>query len=178
MIENEENSGTKKEVDVDTEIDNAKDEEDKTNTKKEDVGLDTEKFNAIIQERLDRANKAFLKKYGVSSTEELDKLLGKAENSDVLSTKYEKLSSELNELKTEKLLNSHDVRADRADDIKYYFKGKGIELNKDNLEKELAVHKEWSSKSPYLDTLGSEKKDEKPEESEKEAAERYYGIKF
>lgn len=178
MIDNENISG-KKEVDTETETGAAQEENTSIEKDKEDkLEITTEKLNSIVRERLEKDRKAFFKRYGVSSTEELDTILGKAENSDVIASKYEKLANELNELKTEKLFNSHDVREDRMEDIKFYFKGKGIELNKENLEKELATHKEWLTNSPYLETLGADKKGEKHKESDKELAERLYGVKF
>lgn len=139
-----------------------------------------EKINSIVQERLKRDRDTRLKKYGLNNEDELEKLIKDSKEKDSLSEKYTKLYEEVSSLKNEKVLNSLGIKEEKFDDIKFLFKGKGLELNKENLEKELKTHAEWSKNSTYkLDgNIGSEVRKNHDEKSDEEKAKELFGYNW
>lgn len=96
-------------------------------------------------------------RYGVKSEAELDELVGNAQALDSFKEKYEteragwKQTSadrdrELNEVKEQVALLQSGIDSDRFEDAKFILRGKGLEVNLDNIKNELATHPEWQKK--------------------------------
>lgn len=139
---------------------------------------DKERFNEIIRERLRRDREKLFKDYGVQNQEELDALVGKGEKVNPLEERLSKLSEEVQSYRLEKTFAKNKIRPEKQEDVKIYFKGKGIDLNDDNLTKELATHEEWISKSPSVSSLGTDGSHEVHRDSDKEYAEKCFGFKL
>lgn len=133
-------------------------------------------INEIITRRLAKQAEAFYKKYGVNDEEGLNALVGKAKDYDNLSKKYGELSDKSSELNEKYLFNTNSIKKDREDDVRTYFKGKGLQLTEENIKEALKTHAEWSS-APVNNPLpvgngGAPK----VEEDEIDVASRLFGI--
>lgn len=127
--------------------------------------------NDIVRERLDRAGKKYLERYGVSSDEELEGLVSKAKSVDGL----QKANREL----TEKIaFMEADISPERLDDAQTWFRGKGMEVTKENLAAALESHPEWKgTKAPVIE-IGKARNNAQPVKSSRDLAEELYGMKF
>lgn len=128
--------------------------------------------NDIVRERLDRAGKKYLERYGVSSDEELEGLVSKARSVDDL----QKANREL----TEKIaFMEADISPERLDDAQTWFRGKGMEVTKENLATALESHPEWKGmkQAPVIE-IGKSKNNVQPEKTSRDLAEELYGMKF
>lgn len=96
-------------------------------------------------------------RYGVKDEAELDELVGNAQALDSFKEKYDteragwKQTSadrdkELMEVKEQVALLQSGIDSDRFEDAKFILKGKGLEVNLDNIKNELATHPEWQKK--------------------------------
>ena len=94
-------------------------------------------------------------RYGVKDEAELDELVGNAQALDSFKEKYEteragwKQTSadrdkELMDVKEQVALLQSGINSDRFEDAKFILRGKGLEVNLDNIKAELATHPEWS----------------------------------
>ena len=97
-------------------------------------------------------------RYGVKDEAELDELVGNAQALDSFKEKYEteragwKQSSadrdkELMDVKEQVALLQSGIDSDRFEDAKFILRGKGLEVNIDNIKNELATHPEWQHKA-------------------------------
>lgn len=141
--------------------------------KEEHKNFTQEDVNEIVGSRLERNDNAWLKELGLSSREEVANLVASAKNYNLFKDDYEKL-------KTEKLFNSLNIKDDRVDDVKAILKGKELPFTKESIEKEIKTHPEWlKEQGVSLETIGTKKSEAKePALSEKEIAEKGFGIKF
>jgi len=145
-------------------------ETEKTYTKQEFDSL----FNTKVQERLAKKDRSILDKYGVASYEELDSKF----------SKFDELSSKNKELATTLAFKENNIVPERYDDIKAIFKGKGLELTKENLVSQLETHPEWLGEkkrdsSTSIEKVGSSKESSMSnDESEKNMASKLFGIKL
>ena len=151
----------------------AKEEPQKT---EEEEKFTQSQINEIITRRLAKQAEAFYKKYGVNDEEGLNALVGKAKEYDNLSKKYGELSDKSSELNEKYLFNTNSIKKDREDDVRTYFKGKGLQLTDENIKEALKTHAEWSS-APVNNPLpvgngGAPK----VEEDEIDVASRLFGI--
>ena len=106
----------------------------------------------------------------------MNALVGKAKDYDNLSKKYGELSDKSSELNEKYLFNTNSIKKDREDDVRTYFKGKGLQLTDENIKEVLKTHAEWSS-APVNNPLpvgngGAPK----VEEDEIDVASRLFGI--
>lgn len=96
-------------------------------------------------------------RYGVKDEAELDELVGNAQALDSFKEKYDteragwKQTSadrdkELMEVKEQVALLQSGIDSDRFEDAKFILRGKGLEVNLDNIKNELATHPEWQKK--------------------------------
>ena len=96
-------------------------------------------------------------RYGVKDEAELDELVGNAQALDSYKEKYEteragwKQTSadrdkELMDVKEQVALLQSGIDSDRFEDAKFILRGKGLEVNLDNIKNELATHPEWQKK--------------------------------
>ena len=128
--------------------------------------------NDIVRERLARAGKKYLERYGVDSDEELDGLIQKAKSYDEL----EKTNKDL----TEKVvLMEANVNPEKADDIRAWFRGMGKTLDQRELGEALKTHPEWATvaNTPAIE-VGNPRNTAKEEKSERDYAEQLFGMKF
>ena len=73
------------------------------------------------------------------------------------------------------LMIDNNIDPSQVDDLKYYFKGKGIELNDENLKSELTSHPAWVKKVD-IKPVGVEHKPVNKVETEEEFMKRVFGI--
>lgn len=132
--------------------------------------LTQEEVNALVVERLKKQKDGFLKKYGVDDEMKLDELVGKAKLHDEMKVQLDTLKSS-NASLTEKLaFIENNINPERYEDIRIYFKGKGLEFTPDNFVKEIATHKEWlNTKAPANIQVGASKPTPKPINEKEEA---------
>lgn len=126
----------------------------------------------ILKKRIDRYSNSMYKKYGVKDSAELDSLFEKAKGYDDISRQNSELSEKIAFL-------SNNINPDRYDDIRTYFKGKGLTFSEDLLKTHLTNHPEWLNKSTVAKPttvikVGNEST-AKTQSSEKELAKRLYG---
>lgn len=141
--------------------------------KENGVKFSQDQVNSIVGERLERQKKSFYESLGVKNEEELNALVASAKS-------YNDTKNELNSLRQEKLFNSQGVKLEKSEDITFYFKGKGLDLNEDNLKKELETHPEWKSEKVSITPFGTQpdnKGDDKGED-EKALASKMFGVKL
>lgn len=127
--------------------------------------------NSIIQKRLKEKDKSLLEKLGLETFDGLDEKLQKSND-------YDNLLAQKNELEKELLFKNNNISSDKIDDVKYFFKGKGIELNAENLTKELETHKEWLSKveTPNVSMGAFNEEKESKETTESAILKKYFDI--
>lgn len=107
--------------------------------------------------RVDTREKTFryiYGRYGVDSEEQLDELVGRAQKFDLLQEDFDaqkksweehntQRDRELVEIKEQVALMQSGIDSNRYEDAKLILKGKGLEVNLENIERELATHPEW-----------------------------------
>ena len=127
--------------------------------------------NSIIQKRLKEKDKSLLEKLGLETFDGLDEKLQKSND-------YDNLLAQKNELEKELLFKNNNISSDKIDDVKYFFKGKGIELNAENLTKELETHKEWLNKveTPNVSMGAFNEEKESKETTESAILKKYFDI--
>ena len=137
-----------------------------------------DELNAIVKERLDRQTAKFLERLHLESMDGIDELLEHANGysqAQELATNYQ---LENDELRQQIAFRDNDVNKAKIDDIRAYFKGKGLELNDDNLREQLATHPEWVNAKPRtttVRTLSPEKNAPKSVDGW-EQARKYFGL--
>ena len=108
-----------------------------------------EEVNELIgktrNEARQRANSAYYERYGVENDDELNDLVGRGQSYKVLEDKYNNTMGELDRLKTDYALLKSGIVPSRYDDVKFSLKGKGLEINEDTINQELATHPEWKA---------------------------------
>ena len=92
-----------------------------------------------------RANSAYYERYGVENDDELNDLVGRGQSYKVLEDKYNNTVGELERIKTDYALLKSGIVPNRYDDVKFILKGKGLEINEDTINQELATHPEWKA---------------------------------
>ena len=141
------------------------------NVKEPEKTFTQSEVNSIIQKRLKEKDKSLLEKLGLETFDGLDEKLQKSND-------YDNLLAQKNELEKELLFKNSNISSDKIDDVKYFFKGKGIELNAENLTKELETHKEWLSKNETPNVLigAFNEKPESKETTESAIMKKYFDI--
>ena len=137
-----------------------------------------EELNAIVKERLDRQTAKFLERLGIEDMNGIDQLLEHANGyseAQELMTRYQ-LENE--GLRQEIAFRDNDVNKDKVDDIKAYFKGKGLELTDENLREQLATHPEWVNQRPRATTIRqlTPEKNAPKSVDEWQQARKYFGL--
>lgn len=142
-----------------------------------------EMVDEIVRSRLERDRKATYKRYGVEDKEGLDTLIGKAQSYDVMKERYEGMKAEVSATREKMAFMSNNINPAREEDVRAYFKGKGIEFNETNLVNELATHPEWlnvvqESGVPQtkIEVMGSDPSTGQMPESDEERQKRVFGI--
>lgn len=129
--------------------------------------------NDIVRERLERATKSFYGRYGVSDAETLDGMVEKAKGYDGIRKERDSLLEEVTFLRKE-------IAPEKTDDVRTWFKGKGLEFTPEALDEALKTHPEWGrAKGTGFVEVGTSQSDgHKAEEDDRSVAEKAFGIKF
>lgn len=145
---------------------------------KEEATLTQSQVNDIVTKRLAKQTESFCKRYGVSDESQFDEMMKKAKDYDELSKKMSELSTRNSELNERVLFSKNSISADREDDVRTYFKGKGLEMDEKALEEALKTHPEWSSapatKTTIIPLGGTPTK---TAETDEERALKLFGLK-
>ena len=139
-----------------------------------------EQVNDIVRSRLDRASKAIYDRYGVDGEEGLDELIGMAQAYQTMKSKYDAMQDELKGLKEQNMFHANSVLPEKEDDVRTYFKGKGLEMSDEALKQVLFTHPEWLAMAKPAPTttivpLGSQA-EEAPKPNEEAEAARMFGL--
>lgn len=138
-----------------------------------------EQVNEIVRGRLERASKALYDRYGVSGEKELDELVGMAQAYQTMKSRYDAMQADNKSLKEQIMFHANGVLPEREDDVRTYFKGKGLEMSDEALKQVLISHPEWlaqASKPAPTTTivpLGGQAEDEEKPDPEAEAAKMF-----
>jgi len=108
-------------------------EEDLLSFKKEEF---EQRLNNKFAEGAKKAEKNLIEEFGFESKEDFDKAIKSAKE---LEAKYQEASSELSQLKAEKLVISAGGSAGIAENVIALVKGKGQELTEENIKSALEV---------------------------------------
>lgn len=99
-----------------------------------------DEVTTILKKRLDRYQKSVYSKYGVEDSAGLDSLFEKAKTyDDVVKARDEALETVA--------FMRNNINQDKIDDIRTYFKGKGLQFTEDELKRQLESHPEWIKQS-------------------------------
>lgn len=157
--------------------------ESSTTSEEEQKSFTQEMVDEIVRNRLERDRKATYKRYGVEDKEGLDSLIGKSQAYDVMKERFEKIKGENASLHEKMAFVTNNINPSREDDIRAYFKGKGLEFNEESLVKELETHPEWRNVAEVndkpqttIEVLGVEHKEKNIPETEAEKQRRIFGI--
>lgn len=160
--------------------DSEKVEEENKSTTEETTETKTftqEQVNEIVKQRLLKQEKRFLTRFGVEKQEELDDFVKKSQDYDLLKEDFEKTKLENSQLLEQNAFLEQNIEPKRYDDIRVYFKGKGLNFTKEALCQELASHPEWVKELPKkttIETLGVDSSSVK-KETEDERMKRIFG---
>ncbi len=100
---------------------------------------------------------------------------------DDANAKVESLNSELETyrgevatLREQVAFNEYNIDPERYEDIRIYFKGKGLDLTPENLKAEVESHKEWVNKT-NIEKVGADNP-QAPKTNEREEAFKLFGV--
>ena len=145
--------------------------------------LTQEQVNQIVQERLKRQNEAFFKKYGVENGDELTEKLKLSEDYKNMEARYTQANLKVSELSEQLAFIENHIDKNRYDDVKTYFKGKGLEFSSEELLKAISTHPEWLEKNQEsevkettINKIGFEHDKKNFQETPEEKMKRIFGI--
>lgn len=181
-----ENENVGKETTVDTTATETPETEEQGNesapseAEKEEVPatFTQDQLNDIVRERLRKASESIYKKYNVIDENGLDEMANKAKSYDELKASYDTLAEEVKGLKEQEVLSKNNILADKQDDVRTYFKGKGMDISDESLKELLQTHPEWQPQSVKATTivpLGGDRT-EPQKESDEDVALKMFGF--
>lgn len=150
---------------------------------KPDRTFTRDEVTRIVKARQDRFSNGLCKKYGVGSIKELDDLYNKHKDYDDIVTERDGLKKSHSEMSEKLAFLSNGIDPAREDDVRTYFKGKGLQFDEAILKEHLQSHPEWvKANAPVKPTttvqkIGVQKSAPKPE-TELQMAEKLYGMKL
>lgn len=112
-----------------------------------------EQINEFVRKRLERHTQKFLEGYEITSEDELQELIGKAQSYDAIKLSRNDLANELNEVRQSLWFKENNVNPDRILDIKAHFKGTDTELTNESLVEALSTHPEWLNNTVQEDPV-------------------------
>lgn len=124
---------SKPEVKEETKVEVKTEKEDLLSFKKDEF---EQRLNNKFAEGAKKAEKNLIEEFGFESKEDFKKAL---ETAKELQSKYDEASSELSQLKAEKMVISAGGSADIAENVIALVKGKGQELSEENIKAALEV---------------------------------------
>ena len=146
----------------------------------EEKSFTQSQVNDIVRDRLNR----MYGRYGVKDLQGLDDLIGKAQSYDVMAERLEEGRNTINQLNEKLAFLENDIEPTRYDDIRAYFKGKGIDFSNEALINELTTHPEWKriveeSKQPIttISKISPDRQIVKPSTNEREEVAKMFGFK-
>ena len=138
-----------------------------------------------LAEGREEAMRELMAKYGVGSQEELDGIFGKGQSYDMLNDDYTQQGNEFSAIREENALLKSEVIPEKWEDAKLILKGKGLEINLENINSEIATHPEWVSKGgqevqeempPKIKVLGEDSEKKRVEPSDDEIIGKYFRV--
>lgn len=102
-----------------------------------------QEVNDLIKSRLGKSQTRLFARYGVADQRALDDLISRAQSYSAVKQMYDELQSEHARLSEDHAFMTNGVDPSRYDDVRAYFKGKGIDFGADRLAEELKTHPEW-----------------------------------
>lgn len=138
-----------------------------------------DEVNAIVKERLERQESKFLERLGIEAKEGIDDLLAKSKGYDEAKEREGNLLSENRALRESIALIKNSVDPNREDDVRTYFKGKGIDLTEETLKEAMETHPEWRSRKEAQTTIKAltPQKDQPKTEDDWEYTKRLFGLR-
>lgn len=137
-----------------------------------------DQLNDIVRERLRKASESIYKKYNVIDEKGLDEMADKAKAYDELKASNDELAKEVKNYKEQAVLSNNSILPDKQDDVRTYFKGKGLEISDEALKSLLQTHPEWlpqTAKSTTVVPMGGDRM-ESHEETDEEKALKLFGF--
>lgn len=107
---------------------------------KPDRTFTRDEVTTILRRRLERANNSLYQKYSVKDVNEFNALLDKAKSYDSLKQERDSFSERI-------AFMSNNINPDRYEDVRTYFKGKGMIFDEGVLKGLLESHPEWVNKA-------------------------------
>lgn len=183
VVETEVETPNESQVENASTVEATEDKETPESLSNEQKSFTQEMVDEIVRNRLERDRKATFKRYGVEDRDGLDTLIGKAQSYDIMKERYEGIKSENATLREKMAFITNNINPAREEDVRAYFKGKGIEFNETNLINELATHPEWlnvveHNEAPQttIKALGVEHAPIVHHETEEERQKRIFGV--
>lgn len=183
QVENQDNTAVVENQENNVESNQGQQEESNPVDTEKPASFTQEQVNNFVRARLEKYENSLYKRYGVENKEGLNELFGKAQSYSVMEERYNNQKVENATLREENAFLKNKVNPQKYDDIRAYFKGKGLELNNDTLINELSTHGEWLSvdevKSPLttIQAIGTDPQMNVPKRDEKAEASRLFGLK-
>lgn len=170
-------------ITVDSQDEAVQEEESNTDTPEIET-FTQEQVNEFVRNRLDKYEKRLYKRYGVEDKNGLDDLVGKANSYSVMEEMFNNQAGELANLREQNAFLKNNINPEKYDDIRAYFKGKGLEFNEEALINELSTHNEWlvqkeeenKPKTTTITTLGADAQLSTPKPDEKSLARKVFGL--
>lgn len=106
-----------------------------------------------------KATKDILKDLGVVTLDDAKNAISKLKEAEERATKAE---NELNQAKHERMAIKLGATAEQAEDVVALLKGKGLEINEENLKKHIAKFKTGSAPNSVLGGSGTQQDGNKP----------------
>lgn len=141
-----------------------------------------DQVNDIVRSRLERYEKKLFSDYGVENRDGLNELIGRAQSYEVMKERYDTQKLENASLKEENAFLRNKVNPNKYDDIRAYYKGKGLDFSEESLINELKTHGEWLSVAENtapqttITALGTDPQMSIPKKDEREVAAKLFGL--
>lgn len=94
-------------------------------------------------ETREKTCKDIYSRYGVNDEAGMDEVVGRSQKYDLLREDYDKLSSEMSDMKVRLALMDSGIAPERYEDAKLILSGKGLEITPENIAIEVETHPEW-----------------------------------
>ena len=95
------------------------------------------------QEGRESAMRELYERYGVSDDDEMNGIFGKGQAYDALNDEFIGQGDSYRNVMAENALLKTNIDMNRWEDVKLILGGKGMEVNEENINAELATHPEW-----------------------------------
>ena len=95
---------------------------------------------------MDKAYKSIYERYGVEDEKGLDEIMASAQECQATKMLYDEIVKENKALKEKIAFSENGILADKQDDVRTYFKGKGLEMSDEALKSVIQTHPEWIAK--------------------------------